>query len=104
MNPFAKQIINLETIIDYQDHAIVSKTITDNTNSSLTVFAFDAGQSIAGHTVLVDAVVLNIEGEIEITISEQKYTLQKGDMILMPKGEPHAVRAPTKFKMVLFKV
>lgn len=92
-------------MIDYQDGAIVSKTITDNTkNSSLTVFAFDAGQSIAGHSAPVDAVVQNIDGEVEITISGEKFTLKKGDMILMPKGEPHALQAKTKFKMILFKV
>lgn len=104
MNPFAKKIINLENSIDYQDNAIVSKTITDNTDSSLTVFAFDEGQSIAGHSAPVDAVVLNIEGEMEITISGEKFILKKGDMILMPKGEPHALLAKTKNKMVLFKV
>ncbi len=105
MNTFAKKIINIENMIDYQDGAIVSKTITDNTkNSSLTVFAFDAGQSIAGHSAPVDAVVQNIDGEVEITISGEKFTLKKGDMILMPKGEPHALQAKTKFKMILFKV
>ncbi|MGN0904988.1 MAG: cupin domain-containing protein [Alphaproteobacteria bacterium] len=103
-NPFAKKIINPENAIDYQENAIVSKTITDNINSSLTVFAFDAGQSIAGHSAPVDAVVLNVEGEVEITISGENFTLKKGDMILMPKGEPHALLAKTKFKMVLFKV
>lgn len=104
MNKFAKKILNLENLIDYQDNAIVSKTITNNTDSSLTVFAFDAGQSIAGHSAPVDAVVQNIDGEVEITISGEKFTLQKGDMILMPKGEPHALEAKTKFKMILFKV
>ena len=103
-NPFAKKIINPENAIDYQENAIVSKTITDNTTSSLTVFAFDSGQSIAGHSAPVDAVVLNVEGEVEITISGENFILKKGDMILMPKGEPHALLAKTRFKMVLFKV
>lgn len=103
-NTFAKKILNLKEAIDYQENSIVSKTITNNTNSSLTLFAFDAGQSIASHSAPVDAVVQNIEGEVEITISGEKFDLKEGDIILMPKGEPHGLEARTKFKMALFKV
>ena len=104
MSNFAKQIINLKDSIDYQENSIVSKTITNNTNSSLTLFSFDKGQSIAGHSAPVDAVVQAIEGEVEITISGEKFHLTEGNIILMPKGEPHALEAKTKFKMALFKV
>lgn len=103
-NAFAKKIINLKESIDYQENSIVSKTITNNTNSSLTLFSFDKGQSIAGHSAPVDAVVQAIEGEVEITISGEKFNLTEGNIILMPKGEPHALEAKTKFKMALFKV
>ncbi len=103
-NTFAKKILNLKNSIDYQENAIVSKTITTNSNSSLTLFAFDEGQSIAAHSAPVDAVVQAVEGEVEITISGEKFNLIEGDIILMPKGEPHGLVASTKFKMALFKV
>lgn len=103
-NAFSKKVLNLKKAIEYQENSIVSRTITDNTNSSLTLFAFDAGQSIASHSAPVDAVVQAVEGEVEITISNEKFKLQEGDMILMPKGEPHGLVALTKFKMALFKV
>lgn len=103
-NNFAKKIINLKENIDYQDNSIVSKTITTNGNSSLTLFAFDKGQSIASHSAPVDAVVQAVEGEVEITISDEKFYLKEGDIILMPTGEPHGLEAKTKFKMALFKV
>lgn len=103
-NNFAKKVINLKNCIEYQDNSIVSKTITTNDNSSLTIFAFDAGQSIASHSAPVDAVVQTIEGEVEITISGEKFYLKEGDIILMPKGEPHGLEAKTQFKMALFKI
>ncbi len=103
-NAFAKKILNLKESIEYQENSIVSKTITNNTNSSLTLFAFDSGQSIASHSAPVDAVVQSIEGEVEITISGEKFNLKEGNIILMPKGEPHGLVALTKFKMALFKV
>lgn len=101
---FAKKVLNLKSSIDYQENSIVSKTITDNTDSSLTIFAFDKGQSIAPHTAPVDAVVQVIEGEVDVMISGENYILKEGEIILMPKGEPHGLNAKTKFKMVLFKI
>lgn len=103
-NTYAKKVINLKESIEYQENSIVSKTITTNASSSLTLFAFDKGQSIASHSAPVDAVVQNVEGEVEITISGDKFNLKEGDIILMPKGEPHGLEAKTKFKMALFKV
>lgn len=103
-NSFTKKIINLKSSIDCQENAIVSKTVTSSKDSSLTLFAFDAGQSIDSHSAPVNAVVQALEGEVEITISGEKFDLKEGDIILMPKGEPHALKAKTKFKMMLFKV
>lgn len=104
MSNYEKQIINLKKSIDVQTNSIVSKTITESEDSSLTMFAFDKGQSIASHTAPVDAVVLAVEGEVEITISDEKFQLKEDDIILMPKNEPHALIAITPFKMLLYKV
>lgn len=103
-NTFAKKIVNLKEAIEYQENSIVSKTIVTNNQTSLTLFAFDAGQAIASHSAPVDAVVQAVEGEVEITISGEKFNLKEGDIILMPKGEPHGLEAKTQFKMALFKV
>ena len=103
-NIFAKKVINLKSSIEYQENSIVSKIITTNKISSLTLFAFDKGQVIESHSAPVDAVVQAIEGEVEITISGEKFNLKEGDMILMPKSEPHELEAKTKFKMALFKI
>ena len=103
-NNFEKKIINLKGSIDYQENAIVSKTVTSAGNSSLTLFAFDKVQAIDSHSAPVNAVVQAIEGEVDITISGEKFELKEGDIILMPKGEPHALEAKTKFKMALYKV
>ena len=104
ISPFAKKVLNLKKSIEYQENSIVSKTITTNENSSLTLFSFDEFQSIAAHSAPVDAVVQVVEGELEITISGEKFTLEEGDIILMPKGEPHGLEAKTKLKIALFKV
>ena len=104
MTNFEKQVINLKSTVEVQQNSVVSKTLTANSSSSLTLFAFDKNQSIATHIAPVNAVVQVIEGEVEITISDEKFILKEGEIILMPKGEPHSLFALTQFKMVLFKV
>jgi len=42
-----------------------------------------------------------VEGETEIEISGHPHRLQTGEMILMPAGQPHALKALTRFKMIL---
>ena len=101
---YVKTVINLKNAVDYQENSIVSKVFITKDQTSLTLFAFDEGQEIHAHSAPVDAIVQAVEGEVEIEISGQKYDLKEGDMILMPKGEPHALKAKTKFKMLLFKV
>ncbi|OGH95110.1 MAG: cupin [Candidatus Melainabacteria bacterium GWA2_34_9] len=101
---YAKTLINLKNTIGYQENSIVSKVFITKEQTSLTLFAFDEGQAIDTHSAPVDAIVQVIEGEVEIEISGQKYDLKEGEMILMPKGEPHALKAKTDFKMLLFKV
>lgn len=104
MTDFAKKIINLKDSIDYQENSIVSKTLITKQEGSITLFAFDEGQAIASHSAPVDAMVQAIEGEVEITISGEKFDLKEGDVIIMPKNEPHALTAKSKFKMMLFKI
>jgi len=41
------------------------------------------------------------DGEAEIRISGESFTLEKGQIIIMPADDPHAVLAPTRFKMLL---
>jgi quercetin dioxygenase-like cupin family protein len=42
-----------------------------------------------------------LEGKVEITISGKPYRLGAGELILMPANAPHALKAITRFKMLL---
>lgn len=91
----------LSELVVYQDDAVVSRTLIDKKVGTVTVFAFDMGQGLSEHTAPYDAMVSVLDGKVEITISGTPMTLEKGDMVIMPANEPHALRALTKFKMLL---
>ncbi|HQF12879.1 MAG TPA: cupin domain-containing protein, partial [Thermogutta sp.] len=69
---------------------------------SITLFAFDAGQAVSEHTAPFDAMIHVLEGAADVTVGQDKHTVNAGESILLPANVPHAVRAPQAFKMLLF--
>jgi quercetin dioxygenase-like cupin family protein len=97
-------VAQLNSLVDFQSGSIVSKEIIKKTAGTVTLFAFDEGQGLSEHTAPFDAMVHAVEGEGSITISGKPYVLKAGDMIVMPAGEPHALKALKKFKMLLVMI
>ena len=93
--------LKVEDLIEYQEGAVVSKEIIRKGTGTVTIFAFDKGEGLSEHTAPFDAVIQVIDGKAEITISGNKNILEKGDMIIMPANESHALHANEKFKMIL---
>lgn len=98
------QALDLEHMVDYQDGSIVSRTLINKDVGTVTLFSFDQGEGLSEHTAPFDAIVYIFDGEAEIMISQKQHTLAKGQMILMPANEPHALKALNKFKMMLIMV
>src|SRR6478609_4703310 len=78
----------------YQDGAVVSRILLKRGGGTVTLFAFDEGQSLNEHTAPFDAIAHVLEGEALITIAGTPLTARTGEMVLMPANEPHAVHAP----------
>jgi quercetin dioxygenase-like cupin family protein len=85
----------------YQDGAVVSRTLLKRAGGTITLFAFDEGQSLSEHTAPFDAVAHVLEGHADISISGTPLRVSAGEMVLMPANQPHALHAPTRFKMLL---
>ena len=95
------EILNIVSMVDYQTGAVVSRQITKAEAGNVTLFAFDLGQELSEHTAPYDALVHVLNGEAEIRISGKPFMLKAGDAIIMPANDPHALKAITKFKMLL---
>jgi len=87
--------------VSYQEGAVVSREIVRAPAGSVTLFAFDEGQGLSEHTAPFNALVQVVEGEVEITVSGSPHSVKGGEMILLPAGKPHALRALKRFKMIL---
>lgn len=95
---------SISALINYQDGAVVSRTILKKSTGTVTVFSFDKGEGLSEHTAPFDAIAYIIEGDAEITISGKPFNLKSGEMIIMPANEPHALKATEKFKMMLVMI
>ena len=98
------RVLKFIDLVDYQEGAVVSRTIVDKKTGTVTLFAFDEGQGLSEHTAPFDALVYLLDGEAEIVISGEAFRVKAGEMIIMPANEPHALRALKKFKMVLVMI
>jgi quercetin dioxygenase-like cupin family protein len=91
----------LSGLVSFQEGSVVSMTLADKSAGTITLFAFDEGQGLSEHTAPYDAFVHVLEGEALITVSGRDSRVRAGEMIVMPADEPHALAAPTRFKMLL---
>ena len=82
--------LDIQKLVEYQDDTVVSREVIKKELGTVTFFAFDQGQGLSEH------------GEAEITISGVKNTVKKGEIIIMPANEPHALQAENSpYKMIL---
>jgi quercetin dioxygenase-like cupin family protein len=88
-------------LVAYQAGAVVSRIVVKAETGSVTFFAFDAGQELSEHTAPYDALVQVLDGEAAITIAGRPYRVGAGEMLLMPAQQPHALKATSRFKMLL---
>jgi quercetin dioxygenase-like cupin family protein len=103
-NEYTREGLALEDLVSYQAGSVVSRTVINKSAGTVTLFAFDRGESLSEHTAPFDALVTILDGTSEITIAGKPYTLARGGMIVMPAGRPHALKAVEKFKMMLVMI
>ena len=95
------EILHLAELVTYNEGSVVSRQITKADAGNVTLFAFDKDQELSEHTAPFDALVHVLDGEAEIRIAGKSFHLNTGDAIIMPADEPHAVKALSRFKMLL---
>lgn len=91
-------------LVAYQEHSVVSKQILNKKAGTLTLFAFDKGEGLSEHTAPYDASVMILDGKATVIIGGTPHQLKQDEMIIMPAGIPHALKAFERFKMLLIMI
>jgi quercetin dioxygenase-like cupin family protein len=80
---------------------IASRILAKTGGGNLTLFAFDAGQGLTEHTSPFDAIVMVLEGALDLTIGGQSVRATPGTIVRMPANVPHGLEAPEPARMLL---
>ena len=97
-------VIAQSRLVEYQPGSVVSRTLIKKPAGTVTAFAFDAGEGLSEHTAPYDALVLGVDGQAEISIAGVAHRVAMGQLLTLPAGQPHAVKAATRFKMLLVMI
>jgi quercetin dioxygenase-like cupin family protein len=91
----SKSAQELADLITIQPGAVVSRVLVNKPAGTVTLFAFDAGEGLSEHTAPFDALVHVLEGQAGIRIALDDHEVKAGQVLLLPAGFPHALRAHT---------
>ena len=95
------EALALQGLVTPTEHGIASRILAKNGGGTVTLFAFDEGQSLSEHTAPFDALVLTLEGRFVLTIGGTPVEATPGTIVRMPANVPHAVDAAERSRMLL---
>jgi hybrid cluster-associated redox disulfide protein len=90
-----------DAVADIPQDSIVSRTVYRDDHLKAILFAFAPGQELSEHTASVPAIIQIIEGECDLTVGQDKYTVSAGAWVRMQPNLPHSLYAKTPMKMLL---
>jgi quercetin dioxygenase-like cupin family protein len=97
----AAEALSLPSLVTPTPQGIASRVLAKSAAANFTLFAFDAGQGLTEHTSSFDALVMVLEGALDLTIGGAPVRAAPGSIVRMPAGVPHALEAPEPARMLL---
>ena len=94
----AKDIINLD------GSKFERRVLMEDGDSCLSIIAIKKNEIIDTHTSVCDAAVYVLDGEIEIHFDAEKFTVDKGEILMFKKDKEHKVLALKDSKFFLIKI
>ena len=87
-------------IVEYEPHAVMTKTIIKKTTGNISISSFDVGEELAEKTSPFDNYIQIIDGAAELAINDKTYNLRLGEGIVIPAHTSHRFNANERFKMI----
>ena len=86
---------------DIPSDGILSRTVYNDYQVKVVVFAFGAGQELSEHTASMPAVIQIVRGNAHLTLGGDSIDAGPGTWVHMPPQLSHSVRAHTPLVMLL---
>lgn len=86
---------------DIPSDSIVSRTLHKDEHVKTILFGFAPGQELSEHTASVPAIIQILDGEAEITLGADNFSVTNGAWLYMRANLSHSIHAQTQVKMLL---
>jgi len=96
-----EKLTSLAQETQFAPNGIVSRTLLKTAAGRVVLFGFAQGQELTEHTSTQHALVQVLSGACEFSLYGKTHGLKAGDLLYMPPGAPHAVKATEQFSMLL---
>lgn len=97
-------VLKAKDIVDLKESKFEKETLLVDEESSLNIIALKKDEVIDTHTSARDAAVYVIDGEIELHFDAEKFTVDKGELLMFKKDKEHKVLAKKDSKFFVIKI
>lgn len=97
-------VLKAKDIVDLKESKFEKETLLVDEKSSLNIIALKKDEIIDTHTSARDAAVYVIDGEIELHFDAEKFTIDKGELLMFKKDKEHKVVAKKDSKFFVIKI
>ena len=96
-------VLKAKDLISIKDEKFDREVLMENGESNLTIIGLQKDEIIDTHTSIADAAVYVLDGEIEMHFDAEKFTLDKGEILMFKKDKEHKVLAfkDSKFFLII---
>lgn len=97
-------VLKAKDIVDLKESKFEKETLLVDEESSLNIIALKKDEVIDTHTSARDGAVYVIDGEIELHFDAEKFTIDKGELLMFKKDKEHKVLAKKDSKFFVIKI
>ncbi|KAA3642201.1 MAG: cupin [Chloroflexi bacterium] len=95
-------ILDLVAEADIPKEGILTRSLHNDDQTKVILFAFDTDQELSEHTASMPAILHIVKGDADLTLGEDSKAAQAGTWVHMPANLPHSVMAKTPLVMLLY--
>lgn len=100
-DPATAGFIGLQANTQFSEQGIVSRALITTPAMRVTLFGFAEGQELTEHASSSRAIIQVLSGKSDWTVAGARMEIGAGEVLHMPPGTRHAVRANEPFSMLL---
>lgn len=85
---------------NFDPHGVVTKNILKRASGNVALVFIDSGEELTEKFSRFDQFIQIIEGEAEVLIDNNSFSLSSGQSIIIPANTNNTIKANEKFKMI----